>query len=85
MYARSPRMDTLQVPASRYAIKIQPMDVPMASDDDEECGLGYQNTLVSINNNEQYFELMKSQVKVFFKKYHFSLKQGNKNLYDVHI
>lgn len=50
MYARSPRMDTLQVPASRYAIKIQPMDVPMPSDDDEECGLGYQNTLVSIKN-----------------------------------
>lgn len=53
MYARSPRMDTLQVPSTRH-FKIQPMDsrstsmdiqFPMSSDD-EEIGLGYQNTLV---------------------------------------
>lgn len=54
MYARSPRMDTLQVPSTRHQIKIQPMDSRSASievpfpisDDDEEIGLGYQNTLV---------------------------------------
>lgn len=51
MYARSPKsfaQNTLQVPpVSR--IKIQPMDAARfspASDDDEEYGLGYQNTLV---------------------------------------
>lgn len=55
MYARSPRMDTLQVPRT---IKIQPMDASFSivSDDDEECGLGYQNTLVRINKSI-YFRL----------------------------
>lgn len=52
MYARSPKtkMDTLQVPTAR-PIKIQPMDASssVASDDDEEYGLGYQNTLVSFD------------------------------------
>lgn len=49
MYARSPRMDTLHVPTTRHPIKIQPMDASftVVSDDDEECGLGYQNTLVT--------------------------------------
>lgn len=52
MYAPSPRMDTLQVPSARQ-IKIQPMDagpIALMSDDDEEYGLGYQNTLVMINS-----------------------------------
>lgn len=42
-------MDTLQVPTARPTIKIQPMDagsIAIISDDDEEYGLGYQNTLV---------------------------------------
>lgn len=42
-------MDTLHVPTTRHPIKIQPMDASftVVSDDDEECGLGYQNTLVT--------------------------------------
>lgn len=51
MYARSPKSfsNSLQVPSTkRYTI--QPMDASKysgTSDDDEEYGLGYQNTLVS--------------------------------------
>lgn len=51
MYATSPqKMDTLQVPRTRHPIKIQPMDASFTvmSDDEEEYGLGYQNTLVRI-------------------------------------
>lgn len=52
MYARSPKMNTLQVPTAR-PIKIQPMDASLTiEDDDEEIGLGYQNTLVSINHSK---------------------------------
>lgn len=42
------RMDSLQVPTKQRPIKIQPMDAKFAviSDDEEEYGLGYQNTLV---------------------------------------
>lgn len=52
MLSRSSKMNTLQVPLSpRYAI--QPMNgsklsaISTFSDDDDEGGLGYQNTLVS--------------------------------------
>lgn len=51
MYAISPsKMDTLQVPSTRYPIRIQPMDAAsftVVSDDDDEGGHIYQNTLVS--------------------------------------
>lgn len=56
MYAVSPKMNTLQVPSTRYPIKIQPMDagtIFVVSDDDDEGGLGYQNTLVRINISTQ--------------------------------
>ena len=45
-------MDSLQVPLTR-PVRIQPMDASfqMVSDDDDEGGLGYQNTLVSINKS----------------------------------
>lgn len=55
MYARSPKSfsNSLQVPTTkRYTI--QPMDgskLSGTSDDDEEYGLGYQNTLVSFTFN----------------------------------
>lgn len=77
MYARSPRMETLQVPMNRHPVKIQPMDAisfTMASDDDEECGLGYQNTLVSINKlllDLYHYFLSFEKVKPFLST-HFS-------------
>lgn len=52
-YEDSKKMTSLQVPQSpRY--KIQPMDARLVAghsskdDDDEDFGLGYQNTLVSV-------------------------------------
>lgn len=49
-------MDSLQVPTKRNPIKIQPMDASfiVVSDDDDEGGLGYQNTLV----NNIFFSLL---------------------------
>lgn len=58
MYATSPRMDSLKVPTSRHAIKIQQMDAgsPFApSDDDDESGLGFQNTLVRKESKKIFF------------------------------
>lgn len=42
-------MDSLKVPTTRHPVKIQPMDAGspfIPSDDDDEFGLGFQNTLV---------------------------------------
>lgn len=38
-------MEQLTVPQQRYTI--QAMDTPLVMDDDDQGGLGYQNTLVS--------------------------------------
>lgn len=46
-------MDSLKVPTTRHPIKIQAMDAGslfVPSDDDDESGLGFQNTLVRRNS-----------------------------------
>lgn len=45
MVEKMKEMEQLTVPQPRYTI--QAMDTPLVMDDDDQRGLGYQNTLVS--------------------------------------
>lgn len=73
MYARSPKSfsNSLQVPSTkRYTI--QPMDASKFSgnsDDDEEYGLGYQNTLVSFTFNSCSTIQIECNERVVSRKY----------------